>query len=112
MTIMDEREAARAAGLSRYTSTIPCRRAGHVGERYASNGGCIQCIDNTKVPAPLGVKKKLDHPQRLELNIILPSMAWREIWTQEHTNQATVRLQAALNGLLKEWVDAMPPDAV
>ena len=34
--------AARAAGLNRYATGQPCRY-GHVAERYANNGECVEC---------------------------------------------------------------------
>lgn len=35
--------AAKAAGLKRYISGRPCP-AGHVGERFVSNYGCVECL--------------------------------------------------------------------
>lgn len=111
MKVVDERKAAAAAGLKIFDSTVPCRVAGHVGKRYTVNGGCLSCLDDMKVQTPpaLGVRKP-SRPiaQRLELNLYLPTIAWREVWTQQHTNQATQRCQAALDALCKEWVAAMP----
>ena len=37
------RDAAHAAGLSKYFTGRPCRR-GHVAERYVSMGGCLDCL--------------------------------------------------------------------
>lgn len=34
---------ARAAGLKRYLSARPCP-SGHVGERFVSNYGCVECL--------------------------------------------------------------------
>jgi hypothetical protein len=41
------REAARAAGLTRYYTGRPCA-AGHVTERLVSNGACLQCLRDAK----------------------------------------------------------------
>jgi hypothetical protein len=38
----DARIKARDADQARYTSERPCRR-GHIGQRYTSNGNCVQC---------------------------------------------------------------------
>jgi len=42
MTEITTREEARAAGLKRYFPGKPCRR-GHVAERKASDGSCVEC---------------------------------------------------------------------
>lgn len=39
--------AARAAGLLRYHSDKPCPR-GHVGDRFVSSKGCVQCLLDRK----------------------------------------------------------------
>lgn len=39
----EARHAAREAGMKRYTSGRACP-AGHVGERFVSNCGCVQCL--------------------------------------------------------------------
>lgn len=39
---MMTRTEARAAGLRRYSDGKRCPE-GHVGERYVSNGGCVEC---------------------------------------------------------------------
>lgn len=44
------RHAAAAAGQKRYVSPRPCIR-GHLGERYTTTGGCIECIARFKVAA-------------------------------------------------------------
>jgi hypothetical protein len=36
-------DAARAAGLKRYFTGVPCK-AGHIAERQISNGTCVECI--------------------------------------------------------------------
>lgn len=35
--------AARASGLKRYPSSRPCP-SGHIGERFVSNNGCVECL--------------------------------------------------------------------
>jgi hypothetical protein len=39
------RAEARAAGLTKYDTGLPCRR-GHLSPRYASNGTCVQCSND------------------------------------------------------------------
>lgn len=41
----EEAAAAKARGEKRYVSRRPCRR-GHVGERFVSNHGCVECLRN------------------------------------------------------------------
>lgn len=40
---MDLRMAARASGDLFYSTGYPCKR-GHIAKRYASTGGCVECV--------------------------------------------------------------------
>ena len=37
------RSEARSRALSRFYTGEPCKRAGHVGERFTSSGTCCEC---------------------------------------------------------------------
>lgn len=43
MNNTDKRIAARDAGERFYFTGVPCKR-GHVSQRYASTGGCMECV--------------------------------------------------------------------
>ena len=37
------RKKAKAKGLKRFFTGIPCKKANHISERLVSNKGCIKC---------------------------------------------------------------------
>ena len=53
------RQLAKKRRDKMYKSTIPCRKAGHVGLRYVSNRGCVACykkdVRQLKINVPIGV---------------------------------------------------------
>jgi len=34
-------------GLSKYFTGKPCKKKGHISERYSRNGGCVECLKET-----------------------------------------------------------------
>jgi len=47
-SIAEQARIARAAGLSRFMPTTPCKPRGHLSERYAAGtGNCIACARET-----------------------------------------------------------------
>ena len=50
---------ARLLGIPRYFTGTPCKR-GHLAERYANNGHCIEC-DNARIKPADQRKKALDN---------------------------------------------------
>lgn len=49
-TNAERRDAAQAAGLTRFLPIGPCKR-GHVSDRFTSNGGCVRCMVRKVVKA-------------------------------------------------------------
>ena len=44
MPSLISREDAAAKGQTTYYTGMPCRKAGHISERYVSNGACLMCL--------------------------------------------------------------------
>jgi len=62
------RREAKAAGLKRYNTGIPCAKAGHIADRYTADAKCIACklvlgkrYRDRRGPAP---KKKYTVPHK------------------------------------------------
>jgi 5-methylcytosine-specific restriction endonuclease McrA len=61
--------AAKRLGVSRYSTGKPCQR-GHSAERYAHNGGCVECAReyNARIMAGRPPKQPRTHdPERAKL---------------------------------------------
>ena len=45
------RQRAKAAGLTRYYTGVPCLAYGHLADRYVRNHGCVACENLSKAAA-------------------------------------------------------------
>lgn len=79
-TDKNARIAAIAAGKKRYTMTKPCRR-GHLGERYASCGVCVQCNEERQKEwsATTKYNKRVANTQNFT-----PAEVWKGLVRPEH----------------------------
>lgn len=70
--LTDLKHAAREAGERFFTTREPCNR-GHVGRRYASTGGCVECLTG-KTEKPLTnvqthIMRKWVFPTIVDINL-------------------------------------------
>lgn len=106
-----DRESARALGLKRYFTGLPCRN-GHVAERYVSCGNCTECLyPNAKRTSESAIKDDAYVMAEYEFNVAI-SEADAKLKVAQNVHAAEIAIahqafqafQAASRRLLLETV--------
>lgn len=82
--LTDLKHAARVAGERFFTTGEPCSR-GHIGRRYASTGGCVECLTG-----------KTDSPLTRVQHAIMRRWVFRTVVDLQLPESAEVALEAYL----------------
>lgn len=101
---MGSRAAAKAQGLLRYFTALPCKRQ-HIAERLASNGTCMECANIKQqrfYRTPEGKETEKRHRQKYRKRRAAEARAWRE---KNHDRQValTRAWRAKHQDHLQEW---------
>jgi hypothetical protein len=102
---------AKAKGLSRYCTGLPCPR-GHAAQRFTSGRGCIDCLAIIRAEKRI-INKKKRHAKRPELGFTPEQMAARIVGQQAAAYQrARAKLTAEdrvrINTATAEWAKKNP----